>query len=945
MSKENKDIQKINPIKRKQSRSQSNENKNEEDKQFKAKMKKKYLDEKNIAITKEVSFNKSDIKYNTPINIKYKGKEFKIDTRKYYEQYQSTWKCINYRRRKDIPENEKKFCNATIKGIRYLIENKLYEFYLMEDHTKQCKNLDNQKDSKLSKEKNMQNSIDHKENDDSDNKKKTTNKDSDDDLKEENNQNKIDLDISDDYPIDIIIDTDIKEKAKECTTLNQMDNFVLEICKKKRDILSNLKNFQRTFKKLYDKNNIKIKENHFKYIFTKYKKICFPETLDEIYNYSNYFEDIGYFCRSISKSQLLNNKGEIIDHSHIILFTESIMKRLITSENILIDGTFTYPKDFYQTIIIMFYDPICFKMIPGIFIAINNKTLEGYQEIFRYIRNYIFNYIQNDLKKIKWKIFTTDFEYSLHTAFYEIFKDIKNLKHKGCFFHYMKNIRKYLVKNGFTKKINEEKYKYIINECYKLPFIKNINKIDKEIKKSFSKKKEYDDFLTYFKNQWLDYFKNGSLGLEKLNIKFRTTNSLENFNRIFKNEFGHKGEVDIILYIDKLLIISREQINYFEKILKKQPKKLININKNLDNKKKDKNESETDSNGSFEDEIDNLINEIENDSDNDMMLNEIKSNNSSEGSINIEEENNSNLNKKKGLQWFNNSCSFDSFIPIFIYSIYPNIKEIIQNNLNESSKNDFTLYIKFINEILEKYLNKGNKFYEILDNFNNQYQVNIYNLRDNEKYQFLPIIINYRLLVNIEYFCIDYKIKHFCTGNCKFNNQPIEILKSTPYIDIPLVAYEDNLAENIDYLFKNYIYINQNTICQEECCSDVNENQTNWYIKKYEINTMPQILSFNTNVNEYSRLKDYTEFINKIFLDNIILYNTSYKLIAFVTQPQPKHFVSYFKNYFSKFSLCLNNWFKYDDTIGHYKELKNIEISLPNIRSSEAIVLLIYLKS
>ena len=33
----------------------------------------------------------------------------------------------------------------------------------------------------------------------------------------------------------------------------------------------------------------------------------------------------------------------------------------------------------------MLYDPISFKMIPGIFIAINNKTLEGYKECFKYI--------------------------------------------------------------------------------------------------------------------------------------------------------------------------------------------------------------------------------------------------------------------------------------------------------------------------------------------------------------------------------------------------------------------------------------------------------------------------------------------------------------------------------------------------------------------------------
>ena len=129
-----------------------------------------------------------------------------------------------------------------------------------------------------------------------------------------------------------------------------------------------------------------------------------------------------------------------------------MIKRLIISENLLIDGTFTYPKSFYQTIIIMFYDPICFKMIPGIFIAINNKSLEGYSQCFKYIRDYIYSYVKNDFNKIKWKMYTTDFEYSLYTSFQKIFKDLNNLNHKGCFFHYLKNIRKYLVKNGFTTK-------------------------------------------------------------------------------------------------------------------------------------------------------------------------------------------------------------------------------------------------------------------------------------------------------------------------------------------------------------------------------------------------------------------------------------------------------------------------------------------------------------
>ena len=38
-------------------------------------------------------------------------------------------------------------------------------------------------------------------------------------------------------------------------------------------------------------------------------------------------------------------------------------------------------------------------------------------------------------------------------------------------------------------------------------------------------------------------------------------------------------------------------------------------------------------------------------------------------------------------------------------------------------------------------------------------------------------------------------------------------MNSTPYLDIPLVGYEDNKAKNIDKIFNEYIYFNINTIC------------------------------------------------------------------------------------------------------------------------------------
>ena len=76
-----------------------------------------------------------------------------------------------------------------------------------------------------------------------------------------------------------------------------------------------------------------------------------------------------------------------------------------------------------------------------------------------------------------------------------------SLVHKGCFFHYLKSIRKYLVKNGFTKKENQNHYKYLINNCYQLPLKKNIDKsIEKDIKKICNKVIKYIEFLEYFNN-------------------------------------------------------------------------------------------------------------------------------------------------------------------------------------------------------------------------------------------------------------------------------------------------------------------------------------------------------------------------------------------------------------------------------------------------------------
>ena len=104
----------------------------------------------------------------------------------------------------------------------------------------------------------------------------------------------------------------------------------------------------------------------------------------------------------------------------------------------------------------------------------------------------------------------------------------------------------------------------------------------------------------------------------------------------------------------------------------------------------------------------------------------------------------------------------------------------------------------------------------------------------------------------------------------------------------------DNLSSDIDHIFKNYIYINLNTLCNEDQSYSENDKNAQFYVKKYEILEIPLILSLNTNINEFAEVKKYNQFIFKIFKNEIILYETSYKLIGFITQPSVKHFAVYF---------------------------------------------------
>ena len=81
-----------------------------------------------------------------------------------------------------------------------------------------------------------------------------------------------------------------------------------------------------------------------------------------------------------------NNK-DVFQHEHIIFVSDYFIKKLYKSEHFYIDGTFIYPSDFKQMIVILYFDNEKRKRFPGLFALMNNKKEEVYFYLFTRIKN------------------------------------------------------------------------------------------------------------------------------------------------------------------------------------------------------------------------------------------------------------------------------------------------------------------------------------------------------------------------------------------------------------------------------------------------------------------------------------------------------------------------------------------------------------------------------
>ena len=154
--------------------------------------------------------------------------------------------------------------------------------------------------------------------------------------------------------------------------------------------------------------------------------------------YSNkYTNNKEIYLRDYTLKNIYTQSGKkSIYHEHIINISNYFNKKLRDREHFYIDGTFLYPRGFKQLIVILYYDNKALKRYPGLFALINNKTENGYIEMFKSIFNIL---TIEDTRFFKLKSITTDFEPGLINALDKIKPDIRKV---GCFYHFIRAIKK-----------------------------------------------------------------------------------------------------------------------------------------------------------------------------------------------------------------------------------------------------------------------------------------------------------------------------------------------------------------------------------------------------------------------------------------------------------------------------------------------------------------------
>ena len=642
--------------------------------------------------------------------------------------------------------------------------------------------------------------------------------------------------------------------------------------------------------KFYHKNhcNFTINTNTFKNIYYNWRRgnIIFKKY--SIFEYNKTINGLEYL-RDYKYTFLYNKSGKsIFLHEHAIFCSDYFIKKLRAARHWYIDCTFVVPPEFKQLLVIMYLDEHSGKRYPGLYGLINNKKKEGYMCLFNSIKEII---TIEKSKELSLYSYSVDYEQGLIDTCKNIFPNVRGV---GCYYHYCKNLYKQAKKlNLFKEDILDEANK-MLEEFYKIPFyIQNepenyINRIyTKYSDKKFELLNEhFHEYINYFKTEWEPYIINGFLNYMWLKKEQRSNSYLENYNRRIKQKLSS------FLYGKKKCRISWPLLIYF--LIKEENEYRSNIYNN------------------------EMKLEYKNINFSKFIKTKTKIQKEKSSKI-IPDENKILKNPVTFLKWSENSCRYDSFFFIYIFSIRVHILNDI-NNIN----NPVFKFVENISNILLQSDDKG-----FIDGIWKIFEKNIIPELDLTSKsmlykQFNSINQPINLFKNIETFCIKYKVYEGCTL-CTNPIEKIEYLD--PCISISLKDFIDN--KNLTDIINNRLHNYQCTCAK--CGYDIDKIiiNPNTYFKIFSNIVVPLIIFINfefideNEVNISNTLEEekrnfekrivYNKQIIKYLLTEKELFGYKYQLIGTINTPQDDHYNGIILNLKFKYkSLILNKNYLHD---------------------------------
>ena len=135
---------------------------------------------------------------------------------------------------------------------------------------------------------------------------------------------------------------------------------------------TNFNDFKKEADKLYAKNNFQfsIGEHFYSNIYYNWRKLSNAFNKYSIFENQKTLDD-KQLLRDFSQTILYNkNNNSTFQHEHIIFISDYFIKKLNKAEHFYIDGTFIYPQDFKQLIVILYLEENINKRMPR-FICFN----------------------------------------------------------------------------------------------------------------------------------------------------------------------------------------------------------------------------------------------------------------------------------------------------------------------------------------------------------------------------------------------------------------------------------------------------------------------------------------------------------------------------------------------------------------------------------------------